>query len=86
MMQQMSLPIVLAGDMKLRGVADMSKDKLGAQILYNLEKWFEEKVSGSSLQACANTTLTKTQLQKHRMRKKKLKQLFLRKGLGYCTE
>lgn len=70
MMQQMSLPIVLAGDMKLRGVADMLKDKLGAQILYNLEKWFEEKVSGSSLQARANTTLAKTQLQKHRMRKK----------------
>lgn len=81
-MQQMSLPVVLAGDMKLRGVADMSKDKLGAQILYNLEKWFEEKVSGSSLQACANTTLAKTQLQKHRMRKKSLSSCSLGKDQG----
>lgn len=46
----MSLLVLLAGDMKLRGVADMLKYRPGAQSdAYNLDKWFEEKVNGSSL-------------------------------------
>lgn len=55
-MQQMSLPVTPAGDIRLRGAAGMLKDRIRIHgDAYNLEKWFEGKARGGSLRACRST-------------------------------
>lgn len=59
-MQQMNLPVTPAGNIKLRGAPGMLKDRTGFQSdAWNLEKWFEGKVSDGSLWTCGSTTFWK---------------------------